>query len=68
MRRAQVSSTQLSTYFVGYLEMAAIHAQARATAGADFHPRTFHDKLLSFGTLPPREVRSLLEEEGVLRA
>lgn len=68
VRRAQVSSTQLSTYFVGYLEMAAIHAQARATAGADFHPRTFHDKLLSFGTLPPREVRSLLEEEGVLRA
>lgn len=66
VRRAQVSSTQLSTYFVGYLEMAAIHAQARKTAGDRFHPRTFHDKLLSYGTLPPREVRSLLQEEGFL--
>jgi uncharacterized protein (DUF885 family) len=66
VRRAQVSSTQLSTYFVGYLELAAIHDQARAKAGESFHPRRFHDKLLSFGTLPCREVRSLLEQEGVL--
>jgi uncharacterized protein (DUF885 family) len=65
VRRAQVSSTQLSTYFVGYLEMAAIHQRAREVAGDSFQPRPFHDRLLSYGTLPPREVRALLEEEGL---
>ena len=63
--RAQLTSTQLSTYFVGYLELAALHEQAKRKAGESFHPRRFHDKLLSFGTLPPREVRSLLEQEGL---
>jgi uncharacterized protein (DUF885 family) len=66
VRRAQVSSTQLSTYFVGYLELEEIHRRARETAGEGFRPREFHDRLLSFGTIPPPEVRRLLEQDGVL--
>ena len=66
MRRAKVSSTQLSTYFVGYLEIADLAAAARSRAGSAFQPRAFHDRLLSFGTIPPREVHRLLQEEAVL--
>ncbi|MGD8376802.1 MAG: DUF885 domain-containing protein [Acidobacteriota bacterium] len=66
IRRAKVSSTQLSTYFVGFLELDAIREQARRTAGDAFDLQVFHDKLLSYGTIPPRRVRMLLQQEGVL--
>jgi uncharacterized protein (DUF885 family) len=66
LRRAKVSSTQLSAYFVGYLEIAEIAERARRRAGAAFRPREFHDKLLSYGTIPPREVRRLLQDEGIV--
>jgi uncharacterized protein (DUF885 family) len=66
IRRARVSSTQLSTYFVGLVELEEIAARARRKAGAGFDARAFHDRLLSFGTIPPRAVRRLLEEEGVI--
>jgi hypothetical protein len=55
-RRSLLTSTQLSTYFVGYTEVAALVA-ARP---ADAPPRAWHDRLLSFGSLPPRHVSALL--------
>src|SRR3989442_4825407 len=60
LRRAKVSSTQLSTYFVGYLELSDIVREARRRAGGRFNLRAFHERLLSFGTIPPRDVRELL--------
>ena len=66
IRRAKVSSTQLSTYFVGYVELEEIRTRARERAGDAFNARAFHDKLLSYGTIAPRAVRRLLEEEGTL--
>ena len=64
LRRAKVSSTQLSTYFVGYLELSDILKQARQKAGAGFDLRAFNERLLSFGTIPPRDVRALLQDGG----
>jgi hypothetical protein len=55
-RRALLTSTQLSTYFVGYVEVAAI-AAARP-AGAT--PRDWHDAMLAHGSPPPRHLRTLL--------
>ncbi|OLD62696.1 MAG: hypothetical protein AUI47_11545 [Acidobacteria bacterium 13_1_40CM_2_68_5] len=60
LRRAKLSSTQLSTYFVGYLELSDIVREARRRAGGRFNLRAFHERLLSFGTIPPRDVRELL--------
>jgi uncharacterized protein (DUF885 family) len=60
LRRAKVTSTQLSTYFVGLHEMTRIVEDARRAAGAGFRRREFLDRLLSFGTIPPRDVRALL--------
>lgn len=55
-RRALLTSTQLSTYFVGYTEVSAI-ARARP-AGASM--REWHDAMLAHGSPPPRHLRTLL--------
>jgi uncharacterized protein (DUF885 family) len=55
-RRALLTSTQLSTYFVGYLEVSAI-GRARP-AGVSL--RTWHDRMLSHASPPPRHLRTLL--------
>ncbi|MEH1097644.1 DUF885 domain-containing protein [Micromonospora sp. CPCC 205561] len=55
-RRALLTSTQLSTYFVGYSEVAAI-AAARP---ADVPVRDWHDAMLAHDCPPPRHLRTLL--------
>lgn len=55
-RRALLTSTQLSTYFVGYTEVAAI-AAARPT---EVPVRDWHDRMLAHGSPPPRHLRTLL--------
>jgi uncharacterized protein (DUF885 family) len=55
-RRALLTSTQLSTYFVGYTEVAAIAAARPAGTGG----RQWHDAMLAHGSPPPRHLRTLL--------
>jgi uncharacterized protein (DUF885 family) len=55
-RRALLTSTQLSTYFVGYTEIAAIAAARPAGVG----PRAWHDAMLGHGSPAPRHLRTLL--------
>lgn len=55
-RRALLTSTQLSTYFVGYTEVAEI--AARRPAGVEL--RQWHDAMLAHGSPPPRHLRTLL--------
>ncbi|GAA4923289.1 DUF885 domain-containing protein [Actinoplanes utahensis] len=55
-RRALLTSTQLSTYFVGYSEVAAI-AAARPFGAT---PKAWHDAMLAHGSPPPRHLRTLL--------
>ncbi len=55
-RRALLTSTQLSTYFVGYTEVSAM-SRARP-AGTSV--RAWHDAMLAHGSPAPRHVRTLL--------
>jgi hypothetical protein len=55
-RRALLTSTQLSTYFVGYEEVGAI-GRARP---AGVSPREWHDAMLARDCPPPRHLRTLL--------
>jgi hypothetical protein len=55
-RRALLTSTQLSTYFVGYTEVAAIVA-ARPAGTPE---KAWHDAILAHGSPPPRHLRMLL--------
>lgn len=58
-RRSLLTSTQLSTYFVGYVGVRDIVAAVRAA-----HPgageREVHDRVLAHGSPPPRHLRTLL--------
>ena len=58
--RAQLSSAQLSTYFVGYQEHADMRAEAERRLGAKFDLKAYHDAVLSYGSPPVRYVRALL--------
>ncbi len=63
--RAQLTSAQLSTYFVGYLEHADMRAEAERRGGPRFDLRAYHDGALSFGSPPVRFVRALLFDEPI---
>ena len=58
--RAQLSSAQLSTYFVGYLEHAAMRKETQGRLGERFELKAYHDRLLSYGSPPMRYVRALM--------
>ncbi len=64
-RRAQLSSTQLSTYFVGFAEHLETRAEAERAGGANFNLKRYHDGVLSFGSPPMRYARALLLEETI---
>jgi len=68
VRRAKVTATQLSTYFVGLVEMRDLLDDARRAAGASFRLRDFNERVLSFGTIPPRDVRALMGLAGESQA
>ncbi|WP_017572033.1 DUF885 domain-containing protein [Nocardiopsis halotolerans] len=58
-RRAQLTSAQLSTYYVGYAEVSDI-ARDLASARPSFGERERHDAMLAHGSPPPRHLRTLL--------
>jgi uncharacterized protein (DUF885 family) len=58
-RRAQLTSTQLSTYFVGYVEVTDLVRDLR-TARPKLTDRQVHDAVLAYGSAAPKYVRQLL--------
>jgi uncharacterized protein (DUF885 family) len=63
--RAQLTSAQLSTYFVGYLEHIEMREAVREKWGDDFTLRRYHDQVLSYGSPPARFVRALMLGESI---
>jgi len=56
-KRAQLTSAQLSTYYVGNLELSDLRAAWQKKHGNYPTLRAFHDAMLSYGAPPPRYVR-----------
>ena len=52
IRRAQVTSVQLSTYFVGWQQILKLREEQKAAKGDAFSLREFNDALLAHGTPP----------------
>jgi len=63
--RAQLTSAQLSTYFVGTLEHFDLRRDVEKDWGSKFDLKTYHDKVLSFGSPPVQMVRALLLNEPI---
>jgi uncharacterized protein (DUF885 family) len=59
-RRVQLTSTQLCTYYVGYLEVRRLVTDLRA-AHPDWTDRRLHDTVLDYGSPPARQLRTLLD-------
>jgi uncharacterized protein (DUF885 family) len=58
-RRAQLTSTQLSTYYVGYTEVADLAAGLKAASPTQPEQER-HDRMLAHGAPPVRHLRTLL--------
>lgn len=58
--RAQLTSAQLSTYFVGYLEHADLRREVQNAWGGAFTLKKYHDAVLSYGSPPVKHVRALM--------
>jgi len=59
-RRACLSSTQLSTYYVGNIEVNDLRKAYEQKMGVNFSLKEFHDKMLSYGSVAPKYMRHLL--------
>ncbi len=63
--RAQLTSTQLSTYFVGTVEHFDLRRDIQRTWGEKFDLKTYQDKILSYGSPPVQYVRALVLNEEI---
>lgn len=63
--RAQLSSAQLPTYFVGWAEHHELRKEMKRRWGADFAERKYHDMVISFGSPSGRYVRQLMTGEAI---
>lgn len=63
--RAQLSSTQLLSYYSGYAEHIAMRDEAMRRQGARFDLKAYNDAVLSHGSPPARFVRALMFDEPV---
>jgi uncharacterized protein (DUF885 family) len=60
--RARLTATQLSTYYLGALEMAELEAEQRRRLGATFDLRAHLEAVISHGTPPIKWLRRILLE------
>ncbi|RDZ29638.1 DUF885 domain-containing protein [Lysobacter silvisoli] len=63
--RAQLTSAQLPTYFVGAQEHFDMRKAVEAKLGAQFNAKAYHDQVLSYGAPPVRFVRQMMLDEPI---
>ncbi|XQA73657.1 DUF885 domain-containing protein [Xanthomonas sacchari] len=63
--RAQLTSTQLPTYFVGVQEHLDLRKAMQNKLGDKFNLKAYHDQVLSYGAPPVRFVRELMLDEPI---
>ncbi|MDX1498617.1 MAG: DUF885 domain-containing protein [Woeseiaceae bacterium] len=63
--RAQLTSAQLSTYFVGYQEHVELRRAVERAWGDEFSLKRYHDQALSYGSPPVKHVRALMLDEPI---
>ncbi len=63
--RAQLTATQLSTYFVGYQEHIDMRAAVEQAWRDEFTLRRYHDQALSYGSPSVKYVRALIMNKPI---
>ncbi|MCK4858113.1 MAG: DUF885 domain-containing protein [candidate division Zixibacteria bacterium] len=64
VKRYSQSPTQPMSYLIGKKELLQLKAAYREKKGDRFRLKEFHDRLLSFGTIPIRFVRDIMLEQN----
>jgi uncharacterized protein (DUF885 family) len=59
-RRACLTSAQLSTYYVGNMEINALRKAYEAAHAGNTDPKAMHDLMLSFGSPAPRYIKAAM--------
>lgn len=63
--RAQLTSAQLPTYFVGAQEHFDSRKAVQEKQGANFNLKAYHDQMLSYGAPPVRFARQLMLDQPI---
>ena len=59
-KRATLSQVQLCSYFTGYIEIYAFREELKKKEGKNFNLKIFHEKFLSYGSAPVKNIRELM--------
>jgi uncharacterized protein (DUF885 family) len=59
-KRARLTSSQLSTYFVGVSEHLDLREKAKTKDGASFNLKKYNEQVISYGSPPVKYVRELM--------
>ena len=59
-KRATLSQVQLCSYFTGYIEIYAFREELKKKEGKNFNLKKFHEKFLSYGSAPVKNIRELM--------
>lgn len=61
-RRVTQTQVQLTSYFAGYSEIVALRDEQQARLGRAFDLRAFHNRFLSYGSVPVRLIREAMND------
>ncbi len=61
--RVQLTQVQLCSYFAGLTEIYEFREEWKTALGEDFNLKKFHERFLSFGSAPVKEVKRLMGGE-----
>lgn len=59
-RRLQLTQVQLTSYFTGYTEIYDFREELKKKMGNKFNLKEFHEKFLSYGSSPVKDIRTLM--------
>ena len=62
-RRVSVTQVQLCCYFTGYSEIYDFREELKKSQGDKFNLKQFHEKFLSYGSAPVKNIRTLMLDE-----
>ncbi len=62
-RRIQLTQVQLTSYFTGYTEIYEFREELKKKLGDKFNLKEFHEKFLSYGSSPVKDIRQLMLKE-----
>jgi uncharacterized protein (DUF885 family) len=61
-RRVQLTSVQLTSYFAGFSEIYEFREQQKQQLGAAFSLKDFHNRFLSYGSVPVKTIKQLMTQ------